>query len=340
MYHAAGWFEPTGQQMQSQPLVEVTSSSFAGNQRFDYWADVVTQKFVPLECDSPDRKNFQGDIRHRRIGLIGIADVKASAMSARRTLATIARAPSDDLIAVLHVEGVCRTGQNDSIAMLYSGQGAMVRTDARYFFEFPDQFRQLVLKLPRYLLAEGRITHERGWPLCLASGPARLLKRLALSVLEEPIAYSDDEETGIERAFAELLWSAATSAQGKRAPDRYTEACLFIRRHLANPHLKPGVVASELKMSQRNLARLFARYGTTIERAIWSDRLAAARRDLVDPRFSDESITAIAFSWGFSDSAHFSRTFCRTYGVPPSIYRSSVCGQRSEMSERSKQSDR
>jgi hypothetical protein len=57
--------------MPSEPLVEVTSSSFARNQCFEYWADVVTQKFVPLECDSSDRETFWGDIRHRRIGLIG-----------------------------------------------------------------------------------------------------------------------------------------------------------------------------------------------------------------------------------------------------------------------------
>ena len=51
--------------------------------------------------------------------------------------------------------------------------------------------------------------------------------------------------------------------------------------------------------------------GTTIERAIWSGRLAAARRDLLDPRLSDRSVTAIAFSWAFNDAAHFSRSFSK-----------------------------
>jgi AraC-like DNA-binding protein len=314
--------------MPSEPLVEVTSSSFARNQCFEYWADVVTQKFVPLECDSSDRETFWGDIRHRRIGLIGIAEVKASAMSARRTLATIAKAPSDDLIAVFHLEGLCHTGQNNRTATLGAGQGAMVSTDARYFFEFPDRFRQLVLKLPQYLLADGYGTRRDRWSLSLAPGLVRLLERLALSLLDDPITYSDDDQVGIERAFAELLRAAATSVQDKRASDRYAEACLFIHRHLADPYLKPDVIASELKMSRRNLARLFARHGATIERAIWSDRLAAARRDLLDPRLAEESITAIAVSWGFSDAAHFSRSFCRAYGVSPSIYRSRESGER------------
>ena len=54
----------------------------AKNERFAYWAEVVTQRFVPLECDSPDRASFHGSIRHRQIGLIGISDVRASAMRA------------------------------------------------------------------------------------------------------------------------------------------------------------------------------------------------------------------------------------------------------------------
>jgi AraC-like DNA-binding protein len=291
-------------------LLEVTSSSFAKRERFAYWAEVVTQKFVPLECDSPDRRNFQGDIRHRQVGLIGISDVKASPMRARRTPATIALAPSDDLIVVLHMEGTCHAGQNTDTATLIPGQGAMVATDQGYSFEFPDQFRQLVLKLPKHLLAEERIAQNRRRPLSLASASVRLLERLALRALEDPAAFSAGEEIGIERAFAELLRPAIASGSDDHT-DRYWEACLFIRRHLADPHLKPAAIASELKMSRRNLDRLFARRGTTIERAIWADRLAAARRDLLDPNLIEQSVTAIAFSWAFNDTAHFSRSFSR-----------------------------
>jgi AraC-like DNA-binding protein len=73
---------------------------------------------------------------------------------------------------------------------------------------------------------------------------------------------------------------------------------LFIRRNLTNPNLNPAAVAAHVNTSSRNLARTFARAGTTIERMVWRERLAAARRDLLDPRLLDRSITDIAFSWG------------------------------------------
>jgi AraC-like DNA-binding protein len=317
--------------MQQNPIVAVRSTEALPNcERFPYWADVVTQTFVPLECDAPDRAGFRGDIRHRQIGLIGITDVAASAMRARRTPAAIARSPGDDLIVVLHLHGPCCTGQRSRAAELAPGDGAIVVADESYFFEFSDCFRQLVLKVPKRLLTEERIELNRPRSLVLASGPARMLQKLALSSLDDPAEFSADEELGVERAFAELLrsamiWSRADGNACNRSP-RYSDACRFIRRHLADPELNPEAVASHVKMSTRNLARLFARHGTTIERAIWSERLAAAKRDLIDPRLLDRSITEIAFSWAFSDAAHFSRSFSKAHGLAPSRFRAAHAG--------------
>jgi AraC-like DNA-binding protein len=312
--------------MQRAPIVMVRSTDgFPTAERFPYWADVVTQTFVPLECDAPDRMRFSGTVRHRQVGLIGITDVQASAMRVRRTRATIARAPRNELIAVLHLDGRCTTGQRSDIATLVPGDGAAVATDECYFFEFPQDFRQLVLKLPTCLLAEDRIGRDDARPLVLAPGPALLLQKLALSALDDPIMLSPDEEIGIERAFAELLRSASAAPDVAHdaladAP-QYANARLFIREHLADAALNPAVVATYAGMSIRNLARLFARHGITVERTIWTERLAAAHRDLLDPRLMDQSITDIAFSWAFNDAAHFSRSFTRAYGVAPSMLR-------------------
>lgn len=312
--------------MHPSPTVAVRSTnSVPGAERFSYWADVVTQTFVPLECDAPNRQHFRGEVRHRQIGNVGISDVRASAMRAGRTPATISRAPHDELIAVLHLDGISQTGQGSDRAVLGPGSGAVVTTDEPYFFQFPHPFRQLVLKMPRGLLPGARIRGGRPQSLSLAAGPAHLLQSLVLSSLDEPLAFSADEEIGIERAFAELFRAASFPTDSDRArraeAPQYSHACLFIRAHLADPALKPAAVAAETKMSTRNLARLFARHGTTVERAIWRERLSAAHRDLLDPRLVERSITDIAFSWAFNDAAHFSRSFAKAYGIAPSALR-------------------
>jgi AraC-like DNA-binding protein len=306
-------------------ILTTSTGAFPRSERFQYWADVVTQTFVPLECDARDRANFRGAIRYRRIGLVGIADVRAAAMQARRTAPMIARAPSDDLIVVLHVDGICRAGQRAASAELRGGDGAMVVTDESYFFEFPDRFRQIVLKLPRALLPQERIGRNGRRALALAAGSARLLRNLALSSLDDPMEFSVEEETGIEQAFADLVSSAMVkppeteTAAGESST--YHAACQLIRQRLFEADLNPRSLATHLHMSARTLARLFARHGTTVERTIWNERLEAARRDLADPRMRDRSITDIAFSCGFNDAAHFSRSFARAYAMAPGEFR-------------------
>jgi AraC-like DNA-binding protein len=310
----------------------ISSRSFPARNCFSYWADVVTQTFVPLQCDTADRDLFFGELRHRQIGVVGVSQVRASAMVARRTKAKIASAPRDDAIVVLQDVGSCNAGQRTEIVRLQPGGGAVVTADEPYFFDFPKAFRQFVLKFPRHLLATDRIGASRERTLLLSGSGARLLRRLAVCSLEEPLPLSAEEEIGVERAFAELLQAAVYSGgrQGGFAPaPRYVDACQFIRRHLADSTLTPAAVSEHVKMSTRNLARLFARRGTTIDRTIWSERLMAARLDLADPRLRDCSITEVALSWAFSDAAHFSRRFSSAFGVSPTAYRAAKQPDRS-----------
>jgi AraC-like DNA-binding protein len=314
--------------MRHAAAIQAASTDFLpAADRFPYWADVVAQTFVPLECDAPSRRDFSGSIRHRRIGRIGITDVRASAQRARRTRAKIAQSPSDDMIVVVHVEGLCNVGQRSQSATLRPGDGALVSAEQSYFFDFPDRFRQLVLKVPRAVI-QGRLVGGCGFRL--ASGPGNLLRHLALAALDEPDALSSVEEIGIERALEELLRSAVTqpasdTAQQAVEPARFDLAQAFIRQNLADTALNPASVAAQLGLSQRTLARIFARRGLTIERSIWSSRLAGAKGDLADPRLHERTITEIAFAWGFNDAAHFSRAFSNAFGLSPTRFRAMAC---------------
>ena len=138
------------------------------------------------------------------------------------------------------------------------------------------------------------------------------------------------KRNGIERALGELLRSAVTRpasdiAQQTVEPTRFDLAQAFIRQNLADASLNPAAVATQLGLSQRTLARIFARRGVTIERSIWSSRLAGAKGDLADFRLSDKSVTEIAFAWGFNDAAHFSRAFSNAFGLSPTRFRAMAC---------------
>ncbi|MGD9923427.1 MAG: helix-turn-helix domain-containing protein [Pseudorhodoplanes sp.] len=306
-------------------MVRASTDQLPVADRFSYWADVVAQTFVPLECDAPARRSFSGSIRHRRMARVGITEVSASAQRVTRTRAKIAQAPSNDCIFVVNVDGRCHVGQRSQIELLGAAEGAVVSACETYFFEFPEAFRQIVLKIPRSLMGVAPMANT-GPTLRLACGPAHLLRHLALAVLEGSDEISAAEESATERALVELLRSACTRPASDHrdmaaAPSRYEAALDFIGRSFSDPGLTPAAVAAHVGLSPRSLSRLFARNGRTIERSIWSRRLIAARDELADPRLRHRSITDVAFACGFNDAAHFSRSFLNAYGMTPRRFR-------------------
>ena len=72
--------------------------------------------------------------------------------------------------------------------------------------------------------------------------------------------------------------------------------------------LEPGV---------RTLQQLFSDAGTTVSSWIRERRLKACYRALSSADLS-ETVTEVAFRWGFNDAAHFSRRFKEAFGVTPS----------------------
>jgi AraC-like DNA-binding protein len=80
-------------------------------------------------------------------------------------------------------------------------------------------------------------------------------------------------------------------------------------------------VAQAAGLSPDHLARLFRGEPLPLSRLIWQWRLEACHRDLVDPRLASRSVSDIAFSWGFNEAAHFSRSFKEQYGLTPREWR-------------------
>jgi AraC-like DNA-binding protein len=56
-------------------------------------------------------------------------------------------------------------------------------------------------------------------------------------------------------------------------------------------------------------------------------RLAACKRELIDPRCANRSIGAIAARWNLAPASYFSRIFKETYGYTPSQVRAMAGGR-------------
>jgi AraC-like DNA-binding protein len=155
------------------------------------------------------------------------------------------------------------------------------------------------------------------------------LFHLAASFYEEAEAMSAQEATAAIEAYLDVLAGCiAYPEQASTRRDSYAEHRAriewFIETHLAEPSLSPSQIAAAIGVSVRHLHRIFLSKGHTVAGWIRGRRLQRCRSDLLNPRLSERNITEIAFFWGFSDSAHFSKSFKKEFGLSPRAFRSYI----------------
>jgi AraC-like DNA-binding protein len=94
-----------------------------------------------------------------------------------------------------------------------------------------------------------------------------------------------------------------------------------IRERIGHHDLTLADMARSLQISESYIRQLLAENGTTFTDFVLGGRLTRAHRMLVDPRYADRSISAVAYEAGFGDLSYFNRTFRRRYGATPSDVR-------------------
>lgn len=97
-----------------------------------------------------------------------------------------------------------------------------------------------------------------------------------------------------------------------------------IRKNYSYP-LTVEETARRCGVDRSHLFRLFKRHlGISPQQYLLNLRLTRAQELL---RGTDLSVTEVAFSCGFSDISHFSRSFHQAFGIPPRDCRNTVSPQ-------------
>ena len=142
--------------------------------------------------------------------------------------------------------------------------------------------------------------------------------------------HSIDEGEAVQSAIVSLLGSAfevddavADGRVALQGNNLRSYVQKVIDESLTQPGLSPVGLASRLNISVRHLYRLFEEQDDSVCRYIQRARLKRSADDLTNPFLKSESITSIAYKWGFTDSAHFSRSFKKQFDVCPKDFRSS-----------------
>jgi AraC-like DNA-binding protein len=192
----------------------------------------------------------------------------------------------------------------------------------------PQGSETLILTLPREKLLGSRyhlddlILH----PFSKGYGIGRVVCDFVSSVISELPKLDSRTETDIADTVCHLLRLAIVEYFGDREGHSHREFLTeriktYILSDLRNPELSIDRMATALRCTKRYLHKVFESEGVSLSAYIWQSRLDRCRDELLDARHEARSVTDIAFSWGFSSSAHFSTAFKQKFGIPPSNYR-------------------
>ena len=144
-----------------------------------------------------------------------------------------------------------------------------------------------------------------------------------------------EESAAALEAYFEILSACfgGNSASIPRGAELRGQIQRYIAAHLSECTLDAAEIAAAVGISVRHLHRLFLVTGGTLGDYIRVLRLTGCRSDLANPGMKNRTITEIAFGWGFSDSAHFSHTFRKQFGLSPRAFRSQVGSEASRADE-------
>lgn len=304
--------------MQETP--ELFSSQAVGEARqYGWWRDAVNA--THLAWDMPARREaaFRGRIRRQRVGAAELIDCLCDGCDGRRGAAEIARS-TDAWYGVLHVLGGReRLHIGDDEIELEAGSFVVWDSTRAIRFATPDTLRKLTLMLPQDL--SPGLRHLVGRRIDARSGPGALFATHLRALARRGADLDACGQAAVLRPTLDLLELAVDPRPLGPGHGRVVmaRATAHILAHLADPDLRPDHVAQAVGLSLRQLHRIFADGDWTVERWIWHQRLERCAQDLRrDPR---TRIAEIAFRWGFSDAAHFSRAFRAAFGLSPRAYR-------------------
>lgn len=293
------------------------------------WRDRICSTFVDLDCEDVDREHFFGAVSSRQCDDLRFSRVYSTRQRVVRSQTRLARSTADDFLLSLQAQGTGRVRQGGRDSFQKPGDMVLYDTSRPYELSFDGSFRQLILTLPRAQLLRAIPGAEDLTAVAItgANAAAKLAASYVSALAKQCVEIGPGARRVANATVFDLLAMSFSSTELLRSSGRagdalFNRAIVQIDDHLVDPELNPASIASALGVSLRYLNLVFAKHDLSVSRTIWHRRIQRAARDLQNPALASTSITSIAFSLGFNDTAHFTRAFKAVFDETPSAYRS------------------
>jgi len=311
----------------------MSTDQVAARERGGFWADWIDRLFGGLDSDLYGDTDFDGRMTTVRAGDIVLTRLEANRHRVMRS-SSLARASDVGYLKIVAPwVGCAGVEQQGREAWVTPDQWSIYDTTESYAVANPVRVEHLIVMLPKVQIAERGLALD---PLMArrlggSGGVARLALETMRSAWRELPGMSETAARGVGDAITQLVHLAMLDLAGIGTAVTQREALRerikqHVGEHLGDPGLSVDSIALALNCSRRHLYNAFAEEPDGVAGYILHRRLDACRNALASGANAHRSLTDIAFAFGFSNMAHFSRVFRARLGVPPSDFRRAAGG--------------
>ena len=298
--------------------------------RVDAWQWRAQQICGNCHIQFPKHSAFHGSIDSRRVGGLQLTRFSSSSLSFRKSPTETPNPKDRCCIVITQIKGARLYSQNGVSVILRPRDSILIDSGRPWSSSCPTECARLYLRAPRWLIEDRALTGTLPLVRRISGdvGPGAALYRVSTSLYLEAEMWKEEDGTAAVDAYLDILSACighpvgADFAVGQHSTELCSRIQGFIETHLTDPTMGPAEIASAVGVSVRHLHRVFSLKAHTVGDWIRRRRLQQCHHDLADPRLRERTITEIAFFWGFSDSAHFSRCFKSQFGMCPRVFRS------------------
>jgi AraC-like DNA-binding protein len=308
----------------------LTTDAVPCQDRQAYWTDMICNVYVQLGCDPAPDVDFRGEIRNHQLPGLDLSVVRSRAQNVLRTAGHISRSTDDYFLVSIQAAGTGVVRQDGRDAVLKPGDFALYDSTRPYELLFREDFEQIVLKLPGERLRD-LIRETQGLTATTVSGregAGHLLIGMIRTLKDDIDTLQPASALAVANGVLNILVAGLQTLPNaiQTSPTNLRSYHLarikgLVDSRLADPDLCVNFIAGQLGLSPGHVHRLFKSEAISLSQYIWSRRLEACSRDLLDPRMADKSVSAIAYARGFNDAAHFSRAFRERFACAPREWR-------------------
>lgn len=294
--------------------------------RLAAWRSYASLVCGNSQFEFPRQSAFRGAIDRRSVGPLQLSHFSSTPVSFAKYPTVNSKSDDPGCVIISQLRGEQEYRQKGNKVTLRPSDSTLIDAGQPWFSTCASLGSRLYLRFPRWLVQE-KISISDLPALPRVSGTSGLgatLFGLASSLYHEAGLFTHEEGMAAIEAYLRILAACLGRRQRDQlphVPEIGVRIEQFIEANLSDSGLTPAQVAAQAGISVRHLHRLFLRKGETVRECIQRKRLENCRSELADPRFLQRSITEVAFAWGFSDSAHFSHSFKRHFGVSPREFR-------------------